>query len=55
MAKKKRSFSLGALIAVGLGAWFVGLGMGGRTVARAYERQYGPFPDALPPPLPPGR
>jgi hypothetical protein len=39
----KRSYSLGALIAVGLGAWFLGIGTGGRYVARAYEQQYGPL------------
>lgn len=29
-----RQWSTGALVAVGLGAWFVGLGMGGRIMAR---------------------
>ena len=52
----KRTFSLGALIATGLGAWFVGLIMGGRIVARAYQQEFGPLtrnpPRALPPSYP---
>jgi hypothetical protein len=38
-----RGYSLGALIAMGLGAWIIGLGMGGRVVARAYEQRFGPL------------